>query len=417
MKNERVILLILAAVQFTHILDFMLVMPLGKQLMSIFDISPQQFSFIVTAYSFAAFAAGIVGAFVIDRYDRKVALLFAYVGFLVGTLFCALAPSFELMLVSRGIAGLFGGSLVTLVLSIVGDIIPYERRSTAMGVIMTAFSAASVVGVPFGLWLAAQYGWQMPFYAVVVIGLFVIAGIIAFMPSVRVHLERVATQTTPIISPLQNIINIFKDRNQSLALLFTVVLILGHFTIIPFIAPYMQLNVGFSDTEVAYIYLFGGLSTIVALPLFGYLGDKYGNFLIFAIISWLGLFSIWGVTNMPPLAMVYAILISTSYFIVASGRNVPATTMVTAVVRAESRGSFMSFRTSAQQLAMGVSAIIAGAIVTEGENGKLENYEWVGYLGIAMSLLAIVIGRYLKVVKDELPEEMTQGHKDTRNEN
>lgn len=397
MKNEKLILFILAAVQFAHIIDFMIIMPLGKQLMEIFSINPQQFTFIVTAYSLAAFLAGLVGVVIIDKYDRKKALLFAFSGFMIGTLACGLATSYLSLLAARGIAGLFGGILSTLVLSIIGDIIPYERRATAMGIILTAFSAASVIGVPAGLWLAAKFSWRMPFFVVVGLGVFVILGMIFFLPSLTKHLQN----NKPKTHPLRNITAVFSDKNQVYALLFTLVLVLGHFLIIPFIAPYMQLNVGFSDTEVAYLYLFGGLTTVVALPLFGKLGDLYGNFKIFAYVSIGAIFSIYAITTLPEVSLFLALIASSSYFIVSSGRNVPATTMVTAVVKAEKRGSFMSMRTSVQQLAMGLSSVIAGFIVVEGENGLLINYEIVGYYAIIMSILAVIVGRLLKVVKEE----------------
>jgi DHA1 family inner membrane transport protein len=396
MKNERLLLFILAVVQFSHIVDFMIVMPLGKQLMTIFDITPQQFTLIVASYSFAAFVAGLVGAFIIDKYDRKYALLFTYIGFSLATIACAFAPNFEILLLFRSISGLFGGSLATIVLAIIGDVIPYHRRSTAMGIIMTAFSVASVVGVPIGISLAAQFGWQMPFLAVGGMSVLVSIGIFFWMPSIRVHLEK--DELT--VNPLANFISIFKNKNQGLALLFTIVLMLGHFTIIPFIAPYMQFNLGFSDMEVSYIYFFGGLSTVIALPLFGKLGDRFGNFPILLIASVGAIFSIFAITNLMPVGMWVAILVTTSYFVVASGRNVPATTMVTAVVKAENRGSFMSVRTSAQQLALGSSSLLAGAIVVEGADGVLVNYEIVGYIAIGMSILAVVLARYLKVVKE-----------------
>lgn len=401
-KNERLLLLLLAVIQFSHIVDFMIVMPLGKQLMDIFQISPQEFSIIVSAYSFAAFAAGLIGAFFIDRFDRKTALLFAFAGFTLGTLACAIAPTFTIFLMARSLAGLFGGSLATLVLSIIGDVIPFERRATAMGVIMTAFSVASVAGVPIGLTLAANFGWQMPFYTIGGLGLFVLLAIWRWVPSITVHLSPRGDAPRP--NPLDGFRAIFKDRNQQLALLFTMILMLGHFTIIPFIAPYMQLNVGFSDEEVSYIYLFGGLATVVALPMFGRLSDRFGNMTIFGIVSVAAVFSIYAITHLPPVTMLIAILTSTSYFIVASGRNVPATTMVTGVVNTQNRGSFMSVRTSAQQLALGLSSIIAGLIVTKDAEGHLVHYETVGYIAIAMSLLAILIGRWLKVVKQDSPK-------------
>ena len=169
MKNERLLLLILAIVQFTHIIDFMIIMPLGSQFMSIFDITPKQFALIVSTYAFSAAFFGLISAMFIDRFDRKTALLFNYIGFTIGTLACSFAPDYYTLLAARCITGAFGGVLAALVLAIVGDVIPFERRGMAMGIVMTAFSVASVVGVPVGIYLAALYDWTVPFLAVGII--------------------------------------------------------------------------------------------------------------------------------------------------------------------------------------------------------------------------------------------------------
>src|SRR5690606_24818583 len=149
-KKEKIVLLLLATLNFTHIMDFMIMMPLGNYLMPYFNISSQQFSMLVAAYTFSAGIASFSAAFFVDRFDRKNVLLFAYIGFLLGTLCCAFAPSYLFLLTSRIVAGLFGGLISAQVLSIVADLIPYERRASAMGMIMAAFSVASVFGVPFG---------------------------------------------------------------------------------------------------------------------------------------------------------------------------------------------------------------------------------------------------------------------------
>ena len=139
-SKESIILLLLAAINFTHILDFMIMMPLGNYLMPYFNISSQQFSMLVAAYTFSAGISGFLAAFFVDRFDRKRVLLVGYSGFLVGTLFCALSPTYSILLLSRIVAGMFGGLIGAQVVSIVADIVPYERRGAAMGIIMAAFS-------------------------------------------------------------------------------------------------------------------------------------------------------------------------------------------------------------------------------------------------------------------------------------
>lgn len=395
MKNEKLLLFILAIIQFAHILDFMIVMPLGKQFMEIFEINPQQFSLIVSSYALSAFLSGLFGAVFMDRFDRKKVLFFLYCGFTIGTLACAAANSYFFFLLARSISGVFGGLLSAVVLSIVGDVIPYKRRSSALGIIMTAFSVASVIGVPTGIFLAAKYSWRMPFIVVGSLSVLVIFLIYFVVPSMKEHLKNGKGET----NPFKILANIFQDNNQVKALIFGLVLTLGHFSIIPFIAPYMQLNIGFTDYQVSYIYFAGGLFTAVLLPIFGRLADRFGNALIFSIASFFALFSIYAITNLPAVSILVALAVTSSYFIVSSGRSVPAVSMVTAVVPPESRGSFMSIRGSINQLALGVGSLVAGLIVKEQADHSLINYQYVGYFAIVMSIVAIGLARQLKVTK------------------
>ncbi|TXB61584.1 MFS transporter [Phaeodactylibacter luteus] len=393
--NEKLLLFLLAVVQFTHIIDFMIIMPLGKQFMQLFDITPQQFSVIVSSYALSAFAVGFFGAMFIDRFDRKKALLFTYLGFTLGTFACGLTENYYLFLAARSITGAFGGLLSALVLAIIGDTIPLKRRGQAMGFVMTAFSAASVVGVPAGLYLAATFNWRAPFLTIGAIAAIFVVLIAVFLPKLNSHLRGSNIQRNPV----KIMGNIFRDSNQRAALLFTTILMLGHFTIIPFIAPYMQLNIGFSDHEVTYIYAVGGTLTVFLLPFFGRLADRFGHARVFTLASVGALASIFAITNLNTTSMAIALCATSSFFVVASGRNVPATTMVTSVVRPESRGSFMSVRTSVNQMAMGLASFMAGLIVTANPDGSLSNYQYAGYIAIGMSLLAVVLAWRLKLVE------------------
>jgi predicted MFS family arabinose efflux permease len=393
-RNEKLILLLLAAIQFTHILDFMIVMPLGPQFMKIFGLSPQQFSLIVSIYAIGAFSIGLVNAAVIDRFDRKKALLFLYLAFSIGTLLCAQAGDFASFLLTRGLTGMFGGALGSLILSIVGDLVPLERRGTAMGWIMTAFSIASVLGVPAGIYLASEWSWKAPFLIIGGLSLLLIYPIYHFMPSMTKHLESGTPQ-----GGLEKFGTIFKDPNQRAALLFSLVLVLGHFTIVPFIAPYMQFNVGLRPKELSYIYLAGGLCSAICLPLFGKLADRYGHLQVFSIASIAALGSIWAVTHLARVPIWLALSVTSSFFIVAGGRNVPALTMATAVVKPDNRGSFMSMRGSFNEMGLAISSLISGFIVTKHADGYLLNFHQAGHFAIAMSVIALALAWRLKMVR------------------
>ncbi|TRX57565.1 MFS transporter [Fulvivirga sp. M361] len=402
MSKERTFLLVLAAALFTHILDFMIMMPLGSQLMRIFNISPAQFSFLVSSYTFSAGASGFLAAFFIDRYDRKTSLIFIYFGFIGGTLTCAFATTYELLLITRSVAGAFGGVLGALVLSIVSDAIPLDRRAAAIGFVMASFSIASVAGVPLGLYLASVFSWHAPFLFLGGIGILIGLLITLFIPSMRTHM----TDRDQKQSPLKILKTIFGRKNPLMALLFTAILMLGHFTIIPFIAPYMVGNVGFSEGELAYIYLIGGGITIFTSPRVGKLADKYGREKVFTISALLVLIPVLIVTHLRPVPLWQALIVTGAFFVLANGRIIPSTTMVTSVIKPENRGSFMSIRSSVQQIASGLAALMAGAIITESEPSinpevtTLVNYDIVGYVTVAFSLIALLIARKLKVVSE-----------------
>ena len=414
MLHEKRLLFLLAAVQFCHIIDFMIIMPLGKTIMAEFAISPGQFAWVVSAYAGAALTGNLISTAFIDRFDRRSALLFLFCGFTVGTLACAFAPTYLTLLLFRSATGIFGGTLGALVLAIVGDVIPLARRGAAMGWVMTAFSAASIVGVPSGIWIAAEYGWHAPFIVTAAISAGFVTLAYFVVPSLKGHLagtrEQVkgqgalvaALDEVPLPPGRQALVQpsgprkvidpfakIFADRNQRAALLFTMALMLGHFTIIPFIAPYMQLNIGFEDKQVSLIYFIGGLLTVVLLPFFGKLSDRYGRMRIFATASAFALVSIYALTNLDTDSIYVALLTTSSFFVVASGRSVPATTMITSVVRPENRGGFMSIRQSVNEMALFGSTLIAGFVITEAPDGSLEHYEWLGYFTMVMSVVAV----------------------------
>ncbi len=401
-RKEKIILLLLAVLNFTHILDFMILMPLGNYLMPYFDTSSQQFSMLVAAYTFSAGASGFLAAFFVDGFDRKKVLMFAYAGFLIGTMCCAISPSYELLLMSRIVAGLFGGLIGAQVLSIVADIIPYERRAAAMGMIMAAFSAASVFGVPFGLYIANLFNWHAPFFFVVILGVILVPFLIKFLPKMDSHLS---SENYQKISPTQLIGDVFRNPGQLYALALTAFLMMGHFMIIPFINPFMEFNMGFSKTQTPLIYMVGGALTMVTSPLIGRLADRLGKYNLFIFLALAGIPLIALITNLPAIPFYFVLCITGLWFIISAGRFIPAQAMVSNVVPPERRGSFMSFNSSVQQIFVGLASVLAGFIVVKMPDNKLQHYEITGYLSIALILCSTFIATMLnKKLKEKAPE-------------
>lgn len=368
--------------------------------MSIFDITPQQFSLLVASYTITAGITGFLAAFLIDRFDRKNSMMVAYAGFALGTLACAFAPSFGVLLAARSLAGAFGGILGALVLSIVSDVVPLERRAQGIGIVMASFSVASVVGVPFGLFIANRFSWHAPFLFLAILAIAIYACIIFFLPSIKSHMSH----GNAAKKPLEILRLIFGQRNSRLGLTFTSVLMLGHFSIIPFIAAYMVGNVGFSNGDIQYIYLVGGALTIFFSPWVGRMADKHGRLKIFTIFGSLAIIPVLAITNLPPMPLWGALIVTGFFFIFTNGRMVPSTTMETAIINPEIRGSYMSIRSSVQQLASGLASFVAGLIISEkasvfGNAKALVNYEYVGFIAVFFSLIALWIGQKLQVAK------------------
>ena len=390
-RKEKIILLLLASVNFTHILDFMIMMPLGNYLMPYFHITPKQFSFLVGSYPITAFVSGFSAAFFVDRFDRKKVLVFAFMGFLIGTLACGLAPSYGLLLAARILTGLFGGLIGAQVLSIVADLFGYERRGAATGAVMSSFAIASTIGVPFALYLSNIFSWHAPFIFVAIFGTVLLPLLVKFIPGMSGHMQPKEEDA----HRFQVLLNVVENREQRLALLFSALIMMGHFLIIPFINPFLEFNKHYSRDLTPLIYFFGGVSSFIAAFALGRYSDKVGKLRVF---SWSVLFSfgmVWIITNLPVLPFSIVIVFFAIWFVVATGRAVTAQAMISNVVKQGQRGSFMTFNSSVQQLGTGLASIVSGFIVYKDSVGKLYRYEWVGYLSIIVLLLGLLLGRYL----------------------
>lgn len=385
--HERWLLLTLAAIQFTHIVDFMIMMPLGTYLMRLFHINTTQFSLLVSAYTFSAGICGFLSAFFIDRFDRKHVLQFFFGGFMLGTLACALAPSYEFLLAARILAGSFGGVLAALINSVVGDAIPMERRGTAMGIVTASFSVASVFGVPLGLYLASQFSWHAPFLFLVAVSIGVMAMIMRNVPALRGHIH--ADKPRP--KPFEILRQAVLSPAQRQALMLTTFMMLGQFSIVPFIAPSMVANVGFGEDQIFLLYLIGGLTTMVTGPLIGRLADKIGKLQVLMIFLVLSIGPQLLVTHLGPMPIMLALLATTSFFIVSGGRMIPAMALITGAVEPRYRGSFMSIQSALQQIAAGVASMIAGRIVFRDAAGHLQHFGWVGWVSVVSSLICMLV--------------------------
>jgi predicted MFS family arabinose efflux permease len=389
--RERWLLLILAGIQFAHIMDFMVLAPLGPQFMRLFDISAQEFSLLVSSYMFTAAIVGLIAAFYIDRFDRRVALLWIYSGFSVATLLCALAPNFHMLLITRAITGAFGGVLGAIVFSIVGDAIPEERRGAAMGVVMSAFGLASVIGVPAGLTVASVWNWRASFVLVTLINAAILFGAWRVVPAMNTHLQNYKRPSVLGQTKL-----IFGNTNHLRGLTLVAVILFGSMSVIPFISPYLVKNVGIQESQLAYVYLAGGFATLFTGRWIGRMADRFGKPKVFSVVALLSILPLMVVTHLPHGIPIWVCVANgTLFMVLISGRAVPMTAMISAVVAPSLRGSYMSFSNSIQQLASALAAFFGGMIIGHTPTGALAHYGIVGWVAAASTLVAIWLGQRL----------------------
>lgn len=393
-RKELIILLTLAFVQFSNILDGMILMPLAPTIKNVFLINTQHFGWLVSSFGIAAGCSAFFSTFWADKFDRKLILIVLYIGFIIGTYFCAIAPTYNMFLIARIFTGIFGGVCGSVILAIVGDIIPNERRASAMGMVMMGFALAAVAGIPLGLILSNKFGWQMPFYVICGLGFIILVCIIIFIPNVNAHLKSEnKTSYKHFYSTL------FANKSMQIALAVPVVMMIAHMGIIPYISDFTVNNLHFNkETDVPLMYLIGGLLSVVNSPLVGKISDKYGRYKVFAILSSLAIIPLFLITNSTSTSVVLFLFCSSMFFIFSGGRMIPVQAMVTSAVLPQFRGSFMALNSAFQQFTLGIVTFIGGTIITNNVNGELEHYNIVGYIAITATIVSIFLAKKIKLV-------------------
>ncbi len=386
LRDEKKIVFILSCVQFTHILDFVIMMPLGPQFMRVFQISPGQFGLLVSSYTVTASITALISSFFIDRYDRKKALLVLYAGFLLATLMCALSTSYLTLLLARAMAGGFGGLSGVMVFSVIGDAVRPQLRGQATGIVMSSFSVASVVGIPLGLFLAQRFDWHSPFLFIVAVGGCAFVYATKQLPSMKAHLD------------LEDIGFRFHEwwrmvslSNHLRAFVFMFFLMMSNFAIIPFISPSLVSNVGVQEKDLFWVYLVGGSVNFFSAQAIGRLVDKHGSQKIYISLAIISIIPILFVTHLQHWGLGIAILAVSIFMISSSGRMVPALALINSVVPPKIRGRFMSVNSSVQQMGSGCASLISSFIVAQDTRGQLQNLGSIGWMSVAFVLVTLML--------------------------
>jgi len=397
-RYQVFVIAILAILQFTIILDFMVLSPLGAILIPKLSITAAQFSHVVSGYAFSAGIAGILAAGFADKFDRKRLLLFFYVGFILGTVLCAIAPNYHMLLIARIITGLFGGVIGSVSFAIITDLFRMETRGRVMGFVQMAFAASQVLGIPIGLELANKFGWHYPFWMIAVFGTIVGVVILVYLKPVSEHLKLKNDRNA-----LAHLWHTATQRDYLTVFLATTLLATGGFMIMPFGSTFTTGNLKISADDLPLMYTITGVFSIIFGPLIGKFSDKIGKYTMFIIGSIVSTIMLVIYSQLGPSPFYLVVMLNVLLFVGISSRMISSSSLVTAIPTAQDRGAFMSINASVQQLAGGIASIIAGTIVVVQADGYVQHYDTLCYVVIGTMTVAVGLMYFLnRLVKRRL---------------
>ncbi|WP_436488410.1 MFS transporter [Chitinophaga sp. ARDCPP14] len=397
--HQKMIVALLALTQFTVILDFMVMSPLGDMLMKSMNIKPNQFGLIVSAYAFSAGISGLLTAGFADRFDRKKLLIFFYAGFILGTLCCGLANTYYTMVAARIVTGLFGGVIGSISLAIVTDLFDISQRGRVMGFVQMAFGASQVLGIPIGLYLANAWGWEAPFFLVAGVAAIVMLLIIFQLQPVIAHL---AVQRDK--SAFTHLWHTVRSRDYRIGFTATALMSVGGFMMMPFGSAFAVNNLHVTHEQLPLLFMVTGVGSLFIMPVLGKLSDKKDRFTLFTIASIYALVIIIIYTHLTPHPLWIIMCLNVLMMAGIMGRMIPFTALTTGIPDLSDRGAFMSVNSSLQQIAGGIAAVIAGMIVSQKDKfSPLEHYDTLGWVIVGLTLPCIyLVHRVSVIVKRKL---------------
>lgn len=394
--SERLVVLLIAAVHFINILDFMIVMPLGPDFALELGIATHHIGLIAGSYTAAAAVSGVAGSFFLDRFDRRKALAVSMFGLVLGTALAGLSWNLPTLIGARVVAGLFGGPATAISLAIVADVVPRERRGRAMGTVMSAFSLASIAGVPISLEIAHAAGWRAPFYSVAALGALISAGAIFLLPPLRLHLKE------DITPPGWGMFKMLTRPLPLLSALALAAMVTSAFAVIPNIPSYLVFNlhyegegwiadllawlgIDYRPSVLGPLYLIGGTVSLLVIQLVGRMTDRFGS----AAVSWVGgaltctIMYIWFINYQPLPAMLLFVFFMGAMTV----RGVPARTLDTKVPMAHERAAFMSMQSAVQHTTLAIAASLSSFILSENPDKSLQGMPTLGIIAVVFAIL------------------------------
>jgi len=392
------VIAVLAFLQFTIVLDFMILSPLGAILLQELGISTKRFGLVVSIYAFAAGGSGLMAAGFADKFDRKKLLLFFYCGFILGTFLCGIANSFHFLLVARLVTGLFGGVVGSVAFAIITDLFPFQTRGRVMGAVQTAFAASQVLGLPIGLALATRFTWHAPF--LMIVGLGVAAGLVIFtqMRPIDAHLKVQSDR-----SPFAHLLHTATRPRYLIGFSATMLLATGGFMLMPFGSAFSVNNLGVPLTKLPLVYVVTGVVSIIAGPLMGRLSDAVGKYLTFSAATIVCMGVVIYFTHLGIIPLWHMIVVNAVLFVCVTGRMISASALASGVPAMADRGAYMAINASVQQISGGIASTIAGVIVVQAPSGKLERYDLLGWVVVAaMAVTLLLMFNVHRIVREKV---------------
>jgi predicted MFS family arabinose efflux permease len=395
---QKFVIAILALTQFTVVLDFMVMSPLGDLLMKSMQLSTKQFGIAVFSYAFSAGISGFLTAGFADSFDRKKLLLFFYIGFIVGTLFCGLASNFYLLVAARVFTGIFGGVIGSISMAIVSDLFPIEKRGRVMGFLQMGFGTSQVLGIPISLYIANHFGWQSPFFLIVGMAFVIWLFIVLKMKPITKHLEVKDKDT----NALQHLIHTIQNRNYRVGFLTTALMSLGGFMIMPWGSVYAINNLHVTQEQLPLLFMIAGVATLLMMPLIGKISDKINKFTIFTFASAWMIIVVVIYANLGVTSFAIVVILNVLMMMGVMARMVPSVALVSELPKLQDRGAFMSVNSSLQQMAGGIAAAIGGMIVVQKDvHSPIEHYDTLAYVvSFFVILCVIMLYRVQKIIKE-----------------
>ena len=393
---QILVIILLALTQFTVVLDFMVMSPLGDMLMKSMELSTSQFGLAVSSYAFSAGISGLLTAGFADRYDRKKLLLFFYIGFIVGTLFCGIINSYPLLIAARIVTGLFGGVIGSISMAIVADLFTFQQRGRVMGFMQMGFGASQVLGIPISLFIANKWGWQSPFLMIVGLAFLIWLVIVLKMKPITKHLEVKVEK-----SAFKHLWHTIAQRDYRIGFMATALLSLGGFMMMPWGSAFSINNLHVTPEQLPILFMVAGVATLIIMPVIGKLSDRIDKFKLFTIASVWMIVVVLIYTNLTPVPFWVVMLLNVLMMIGIMSRMVPSMALATSLPQMQDRGAFMSINSSLQQIAGGIAAAIGGMIVVQKDKlSPLEHYDTLGYVIVGITIICIfMIYRVSKLVK------------------